>query len=572
LSRYRIHAAFRPRFARREILRSRSGLNGPAERTTTGLTAPILLLLGLAVPLSLLAVSAHQPGSWHDLAAPATLRAIRHTLFAGAASALWATLLGGAFALLAGLTDLPRRRALSFLFLLLMIIPGQVSAIAWIALTGPTSPILAPLGLAPPPGAPVPLYGAGGIIFLMGVEHAPIVFLILAAGLRAIPAELLEAAASSGASARQSLARIVLPLALPSLAAGLSGAFAAGIGNFATPALLGIPGRYLMLTTLIFQRLSGFGPDELGEVTILSLLLGLFSLAAVVAERSFTRTTALAAGRRAPPFALGAWRLPAEALCWLALVLLLFLPLAALLATAATRAYGQALTPASLSFTHFATVLFAEPAMRRAFLNSTLLAALSAILLALLAAAAAHRAEAGSRIAKLALAAAEIPYVLPGTALGIGCILLFLRPICGVSLYDTLAILLVAYLMRFFALARRPVQALLKTLDPALEESAASLGAPYRTRLARIVLPALAPGLAAGAVLVFLGAFSELTVSALLWSEGNETIGVMIFNLEQAGELSAAAALSVIATGVTLALLAAAALAARGRAILPWQE
>ena len=547
-------------------------MDGPAERATTALTAPLLLLLGLAVPVSLLAVTARQPGPWHDLASPATLRAIRHTLIAGAASALWAALLGGAFALLAGLTDLPRRRALSFLFLLLMIIPGQVSVIAWIALTGPASPILAPLGLAPRPGAPLPLYGPFGIIFLMGVEHAPIVFLILAAGLRAIPATLLEAAASAGAGPWRSLARILLPLSLPSLTAGLSGAFAAGIGNFATPALLGIPGRYLMLTTLIFQRLSGFGPDELGALTILSLLLGLFSLAAVAAERTLAAPTPLTPTGRAPPFALGAWRRPAEALCWLALAVLLFLPLAALLATAATRAYGQSLTLATLSLAHFRDVLFAEPATRRAFLNSTLLAALAASLLALLAAAAAHRAEAGSRITKLALAAAEIPYVLPGTALGIGCILLFLRPILGLSLYDTLAILLIAYLMRFFALARRPVQALLKTLDPAIEESAASLGAPYRSRLARVVLPALAPGLAAGALLVFLAAFSELTVSALLWSEGNETVGVMIFNLEQAGEFSAAAALSVIAVAVTLLLLAAAALAARGRDVLPWQQ
>ena len=547
-------------------------MNGPGERAATALTAPFLLFLGLAVPAALLAAGTGSPGSWHDLlSSPATLRAIRHTLIAGGASALLATLLGGAFALLAGLTDLPRRGALSFLFLLLMIIPAQISVIAWIALTGPASPVLAPIGLAPRPGAPLPLYGPGGIIFLMGVEHAPIVFLILTAFLRAIPAELLEAAAAAGAGPWRSLWRILAPLSLPALLAALSGAFAAAIGNFATPALLGIPGRYLMLTTLIFQLLSGFGPDELGTVTLLSLLLGLLSLAAVAAERLLATPVALAPGRPARPFTLGAWRILAETLCWLTLAILLFLPLAALLATAATRAYGQHFGFATASLAHFSAVLISEPATRRAFLNSTLLAAVTAVLLVLLSAAAAHRAEAGSRIAKLSLAVAEIPYVLPGTALGIGCILLFLRPILGVSLYDTLAILLVAYLMRFTALARRPVQALLKTLDPAIEDSAASLGAPLHTRLARIALPALAPGLAAGALLVFLAAFSELTVSALLWSQGNETVGVMIFNLEQAGEFSTAAALSVLAVAVSLLLLAAAALASRGRTILPWQ-
>ena len=544
------------------------------ERATTAIASPLLLFLGLAVPIALLAASAASPLPWHALSAsPVAMRAIRHTLFAGGASALWAGLLGGSFALLAGLTDLPHRRTLSFLFLLLMIIPAQISVIAWIALTGSTSPVLAPLGLAPHPGTPLPLYGPGGIIFLMGVEHAPIVFLILASRLRAIPPEILEAAAGAGAGPWRSLTRILFPLALPSLAAGLSGAFAAGIGNFATPALLGIPGRYIMLTTLIFQLLSGFGPNELGAVTLLSLLLGLIALAAVAAERTLAPTTpTLPARSRTAPFTLGAWRLPAAALCWLVLAILLFLPLASLAATAATRAYGQNFGLATLSLTHFRAVLLDEAATRRAFLNSTLLALIAATLLVLLATAAAHRARAGSRAANLSLAAAEISYVLPGSALGIGCILLFLRPILGFSLYDTLGILLIAYLMRFFALARRPVQAMLESLDPALEETAASLGAGYGRRLIRVVMPALAPAAAAAALLVFLGAFSELTISVLLWSEGNETVGVMIFNLEQAGEFSSAAALSVVTVAVTLVLLAAATLAARGRAILPWQE
>ncbi len=558
----RFHAGFADR-----------AVTGRAERIAALVLAVLLGLLGLSVPLELVGVSATRLAPWRDLlASAATREATLHTLIAGSASAVLATVLGGGFALLAGLTDLSRRRALSFLFLLLMVIPGQISVIAWIALTGPESPILTPLGLAPARGAPVLLFGPGGIIFLMGVEHAPIVFLALSGFLRALPAELIEAAASAGANSLRILTRILLPLARPAFAAGLSGAFAAGIANFATPALLGIPGRYLMLTTLIFQRLTGFGPSALGVVTALSALLALFCIAAVALERALVPAVAFsAAPRTTPPFVLGRWRLPVEAASWLMLTVLLFLPLVALLAAAATRAYGQQFGFATMSLVHFRTVLFEEAATRRAFLNSTLLALLAGLLLALTAIAGAHRAEAGSRLVRWAMAAAELPYVLPGTALGIGCILLFLRPILGISLYDTLAILLIAYLMRFFALARRPVQAMLRTLDPALEETAASLGAGYVRRLARVIVPALIPAAAAGALLVILSAFSELTISVLLWSQGNETIGVMIFNLEQAGELGAAAALSTLAVLVTLLLLGAAALIARGRTILPWQ-
>ncbi|MGH7079622.1 MAG: ABC transporter permease, partial [Acetobacteraceae bacterium] len=262
-------------------------MTGRAERIAALVLAALLGLLGLSVPLELVGVSATRLAPWRDLlASAATREATLHTLIAGSASAVLATVLGGGFALLAGLTDLSRRRALSFLFLLLMVIPGQISVIAWIALTGPESPILAPLGLAPARGAPVLLFGPGGIIFLMGVEHAPIVFLALSGFLRALPADLIEAAASAGANSWRILTRILLPLARPAFAAGLSGAFAAGIANFATPALLGIPGRYLMLTTLIFQRLTGFGPSALGVVTALSALLALFCIAAVALERA----------------------------------------------------------------------------------------------------------------------------------------------------------------------------------------------------------------------------------------------------------------------------------------------
>jgi iron(III) transport system permease protein len=88
-----------------------------------------------------------------------------------------------------------------------------------------------------------------------------------------------------------------------------------------------------------------------------------------------------------------------------------------------------------------------------------------------------------------------------------------------------------------------------------------------------VVLPLIAPAAAAGAILVFLTAFSELTVSALLWSAGAETVGVVVFSLEQAGESVAAAAVAVLVVAVTLGLmLGASALTRRlPPGVLPWQ-
>jgi iron(III) transport system permease protein len=165
--------------------------------------------------------------------------------------------------------------------------------------------------------------------------------------------------------------------------------------------------------------------------------------------------------------------------------------------------------------------------------------------------------------------------VLPGIVLSIAFILAFLQPlpVLGISLYNTLWILLLAYLARFFALALRPVVAALTQLDPALEEAARNAGARGMRRLFTIVLPMIAPAVGAGAILVFLGAFSELTVSALLWSRGNETLGVVIFSLYDEGRTTMAAAVSVWVLAVVLGLAGLVSLLARRlpEGVLPWQ-
>jgi iron(III) transport system permease protein len=152
----------------------------------------------------------------------------------------------------------------------------------------------------------------------------------------------------------------------------------------------------------------------------------------------------------------------------------------------------------------------------------------------------------------------ELPYALPGIVLAIACILLFLRPLPLLgSLYATPWIILVAYLMRFAALAVKPVDAALGQLAPDLTEAAAAAGAGGVRRLLTISAPLAAPAAAAGALLVFMSAFNELTVSALLWSSRNETIGVILFSLEESGLSPQAAAVAVITLLVIVLLLTA---------------
>ncbi|MGO8183062.1 ABC transporter permease subunit, partial [Rhizobium leguminosarum] len=90
----------------------------------------------------------------------------------------------------------------------------------WVQMSGPSSPLLKALHIAPPLGSPHPLYSVGGIALLYGVQHAPLVYLALRAGLMTLPRDGVEAARLSGASSLRVFRYIILPLSLPGIIAG----------------------------------------------------------------------------------------------------------------------------------------------------------------------------------------------------------------------------------------------------------------------------------------------------------------------------------------------------------------
>lgn len=512
------------------------------------------------------------------LSSPATWRAAWRTLETSVLGTAISLILGLGFALAVALTDIRAKAALVFLFVLPLVVPSQIAALAWINMAGPQSALLGAVGLAPPPGSPNPMLGREGIAWLLGLEHAPFVFLAVRAGLRALPREAIDAARGCGAD-RATVARtIVLPLMLPAILAGALLAFVSSVGNFGTPALMGIPVGYNTLVTLIYQRLAGFGPSVLAQAATLSALIGLFALVVLRLHARLRKATdaRLASGLPPEPWRLGKARLPLEIFLWVALILVSVVPFVALLAQALVPAIGVTLTAETFTLRAFAEA-FAQDAVDRAFANSFLLAGTAAMLCVTVALPLAYFvAWRRSRLVRAIDALVELPYALPGIVLAIAMILVFIKPIplVGVSIYGTLWIVGIAYVARFLVLALRPVGAAFAQLDPALDEAAAAAGARLGRRLRDVALPMVAPAAGAGAILVFLTALNELTVSALLWSSGAETLGVIVFSLQEGGDSPLAAAVSSLAVAVVVALMASLSLLAKRlpKGTLPWAD
>ncbi|MDI9221251.1 iron ABC transporter permease [Pantoea sp. EA-12] len=552
--------------------------------------ALMVLLIGLlsVAPLVRLVWTAIAPQGVPDMArlmrliaSDRVLIASGNTLLIALSSTLISVLLGTAAAWLVALSDLRAKTAWVFAFILPLMIPPQVTALAWLQALAPSSPLALLFGsLGLPWFAPgeQPLYSLSGIVLLLGTHNAPLVFLTVRAGLRRLPADLVEAAQVSGASRTRVLFTIILPLARPAIFAGAALTFVAAAGNFGIQAMLGIPARVPTLITLVYQQLNGIGPSALPNTAVYALLIAVITLAGMAASAWLggRHDVRVNGAPRLWQQSLGRGRMAIEGAAWLWMALTLLLPISALLITALTRGFGQALTWQTLTLENFRSALWGYPAVRHAFMTSLGLTSLAAIILTATALFLAYFLSwRRTKLVRGLWLASELTYALPGIVTGVAAMLFFLRPlpIINVSLYGTVWIILAAYLANFLALVLRPTLAGFAQLEPALDEAARLCGAGFMRRMRDILLPLAAPSALAGTVLVFLTALNEIQVSVLLVTSQTQTIGPTIVFLDEGGSASLAAAVGCLMILVVCLLMGLATRLARRlpQGVLPWQ-
>ena len=521
----------------------------------------MLLVTNLLPLLRLLTRALSAPALTWLVTSSQARTALTHSLRVSLTVAVLATALAVLLTLLCEKTDLPGRRALRVFLFVPLVVPPQILTIAWLGWAGPAG--YAQRFLMDLLDRPTPLfslYSPTGIVLLLTVFALPVAYLTLAPGVARVPKQLEEAARLDGATLSQSWRFVLVPLLTPNLLAAFVLTFLAALGNFGIQALLGIPARYLTLPTLIYQKVVAFASGGFDQAAALALLLALPALLALGLQYAVLR------GRETrletllePPlrYALGTFRWPLAVFTWVSVAGLLTLgPFVSMLLTALLRAYGVAPRPQNFTLAHFAFVLTGLTRFREALVHSFVLAlsaALVAALLALLLGYLLLRVRSGQ--AFWLQFVVDLPYALPGLVFALSLILVWLRGPFGLSLYGTLQLLFLAYVGHYLAFALQPVGAAWRQLDPSLEEAAKLDGAGLAALMRHLFAPLLAPALGTAALLVFLNAFSELSLSALLAGSRSETLGVLVFGLEQAGSSNQAAALSCVLVAI-LGLLA----------------
>jgi iron(III) transport system permease protein len=482
------------------------------------------------------------------------------TVIVAMSVAVLTCLVGAPMGWLVARTDMPLRRTIRALVTASFVTPPFLGAIAWELLAAPNSGLLNQLYRSLS-GAEADehlfnIYSLPGLIFVIACYTFPYVFVLVANALDSIPGELEDASSILGGRTWLTARRVTIPLALPALLAGALVAFLQAMTLFGSPAILALPAGFHTMTTKIWSLFQYPPKPELAAAASLPLLL--LTVALLRAENVILgrRSYSIVGGRYGAPrlIRLGRLRLPALALSFAVLLNPVFLPYAALLNAAFSRVASQLLSWESFTLHNIEFVFFELSATRLALKNTFLLGVLAAtvgtVLALVIGYLTARKAVAGHRVLGFL---ATAPVAIPGIVLGVGLFLSYTRP--PFVLYGTLWILLIAFVTISLPAAYQQLQAAFRAVHPELEDASRILGATRLQALRQITAPLLRTGLIATWCFIFVGVIRELSAAIMLFTSETKVISVLIFDLNESGDLGAISVLGLIMLLITFAVV-----------------
>ena len=475
------------------------------------------------------------------------------------ASVALAAAIGVPLAFLFEWFDFPGRKTLGALIALPVVLPPLVGVIAFLFLYGESGFIArAVQALFGMPEAPWRLQGPAAILLVHAYSMYVYFYLFTRAGLAKLDVSMLEAAQALGASRWATIRRVVLPLVRPSLVGAAMLTFMTSLGSFSAPYVFG-GGFRVMTTQIVATKLNGDLPLAMVETLALAVVAvaGLLLLRRTEGDDILVALGKGIAPRPRPIRRAGIRALTTAAGWGLAVLLLLPHLTLVLVSLVPYGAWTTEILPPVLSLENYRR-LFSEAERLRPLVNSLWMAVVStavAVVLALAAGWLVVRRRVAVRRAIEGLLA--LPWALPGTVFAIALAMTFSvhAPPLRWVLVGTAAILPLAYLVRALPLTGRALLAGYRQLDPALEEAAASLGAGRWRTLARVTLPQLRPGLAAGASLALVAALGDIVASIVLYTYETRPISIEILSSLRLSETGVAAAFGVVLMVVSALVL-----------------
>lgn len=393
------------------------------------------------------------------------------------------------------------------------------------------------------------IYGFAGIVLVFTAQMYPLIYLYVSGAIRNMDTSLLEASECFGCVGFSRIRKIVLPLILPTLLASAMLVFMRVLADFGTPMLIGE--GYRTMPVLIYTTfLSEMGSDD-GFAAALCVLLVIFTMLIFMFQQYIVNRKSFSMSSMNPiePKKLTGWKNAVAHIFVYAILALGLLPQLTVLYTSFLKTKGNMFSGG------FSLQSYQEAFGKVSSIwNSYKFGFISIVLIVIIGSLIAYLTV---RKRSLATGALDIlsmmPYVIPGSVLGISFVLAFNKK--PLLLTGTAFILIVSYVVRRLPYTIRSSAAILRQISPSVEEASISLGASNLKTFTKVTAPMMASGVISGAIMSFITVISELSSTMLLYVSNTQTLSVTIFTEVSRANYGVGAALSVILTGSIITVL-----------------
>jgi len=469
-----------------------------------------------------------------------TYQLLAHSLFVGAGVTVVAGFFGLTFAWLLARTNVPTKGWMELVVLAPYAVPSFMFAMMYITTFGPqtglvTNVVMDVFGLQAPP---FNIYSPQWIVIIVGINATTTFYLLTVPALQDMDAAYEEVARIYGASTPQTLRSVTFPLIKPAILSATLLTFIISLGEFAVVAILGAPEQFHVYATKVWLAVNGTVPPQYGAAAALSMSLLAVTVVLVWYYRKVTARTEQfmtvdGDGYRTRQWDLGRWRWPVAGLIWSGLFVFWILPLGTMVLVSFHDVWLGHVNFGALTIEHY-TEVFGSELIRRAFTNSFIIGAVSATVGTALVTLLAYYTERTSyRFRGLVDVMSLTPLAVPSIILGAAVIFTYLwigKFVPVFDVYGTIWIIVLGSIVVFIPVTSRIAIGNIVQIHNHLEESARIHGASWLQQIREVFLPLFRTTIGIISFYLFIHVFRLLTVPIMTYTQGTETVSVVIFS------------------------------------------
>ncbi|AYO31521.1 iron ABC transporter permease [Biomaibacter acetigenes] len=476
---------------------------------------------------------------------PYYYKVLFNSLYISFFSTIFAALLGIPMAYFVTRYNILGKKMINLMVILSLMSPPFIGAYSWILLLGRNgflTRLLNSIGINIPS-----IYGPVGIILVFTLKFYPYIYLYVSGAINSIDSSMEEAAENLGVHGIKKLFTITFPLILPTILAGALMVFMSSLADFGTPVLIGE--GFKVLPVLIYQEYMSEVGGNATFASAVSVIIVIISTLMLLFQKKVVENRNYNMSVLRPP-AIIKLKQPVQILLSAICFMVAFISMSQQIVVVITS-FIKTSGPIFVRGFSTASYITVMHKLGHNIFNTFSYATISIIIMIILGMLISYiNVRKPSKLSNVVDTLMMVPYVIPGSVLGLSLLIAFNRK--PILLSGTMFIMIIAYVVRKIPYTVRSSTAILYQLDANIEEASINLGVTPLKTFFKITARLMAPGVISGAMLSWIATINELSSSIILYTGKTSTISVAIYTEVVRGSFGTAAALSSMLTMATI--------------------